>query len=205
MSILEFNLMAGAFAVRRLQESGKLPREVLDVPIGGAWMSTKEHNPASFRFSPPLDILYASEMFDYRSAQKIEVDIKRFVNQLIHSNVMFYLAPEDATGGHTALLVASDFDKRKRLLAFWLYDVALLYERVALTVPSASQVTWSQSKGDFERVALDGELSDIFSAGDAETSDPILASFERIGSGELNCSLHRTMRRVGKEIAEIWP
>lgn len=158
MSILEMKLMTGCYFVRRLYESGKLPDALLNSAVPCVQvLPRKDARP--HRFRSPIDFMDAFELFDFGGCTDATVSVRFFANQFIHSEVLVYLGPDEATGESIAI-VASDTGRRKRLLCAWLNDIADIFERAAITEPTEWSSTWNADSESYVRTVPGGELDD---------------------------------------------
>lgn len=94
-----------------------------------------------------------------------------------------------------ALLVSSDHEKKKRLLGFWLYDIAVAYEMVALTEPKHGVWYWSEKDNDHRRLISKGELDDRLVTWGYASAEALASSVERIRNPRNGPSLEDVLRR----------
>ena len=151
---LEKALLIGCYAVRRLLDSAKLSKSYREKVIPAVELPALDVNLARLRFSPPIDLDVVGEMYNFRAGRPVDVKLSFFINQFIHSYTLLYILPCDEVP-RTAVLVTSDRDRLKRLLAFWLEDIAQLFEHAAISDQSELSRTWNEAKKEY---VFDGKL-----------------------------------------------
>lgn len=182
-AILEMRLTMGAFAVRKLMESTKVPDNMqTDRLLPCVEMQPRPVTLERFRYSSPIDIIIASEMFSFAEASLTSISMRSLINQLIHSDIVIHLPPEETETGEMALLVSSDHEKRKRLFGVWY---------------------WSEKDNDHRRMVSKGELDDRLVAWGYASAEAVANSVGRIRNPRNGPSLEDVLRRIGREIGEL--
>lgn len=204
LSVLERRLMIGAFAVRRLIESSKLPESLSKDTIVCAEMRPLPINLERFRYAPPVDVFQAREMFDFAHAVSTRIHLQFMVNQIIHSNLLIYLSPKETEVGEMALLVTSDWEKNRRLLGLWLLDIAMVFERVALTEPSAGVYSWSEKHKQTRLEVTESELDDRLVHWGFASAEEVARSIQRIQNlRRPSLSLENVLKKIDQDILAL--
>ncbi|QDY05759.1 hypothetical protein FJK98_00120 [Micromonospora sp. HM134] len=151
---LEKALLVGCYAVRRLLDSAKLSNSYREKTISAVELPALDVNLRRLHFAPPNDLEIIGEMYDFRAGRSIDLKLPVFINQFIHSYTLLYIVPCDEVP-RTVILVTSDRDRLKRLLAFWLDDIAHLFEHAAISDQSEFRRTWNEAKKAY---IFDGNL-----------------------------------------------
>jgi len=200
VAVIEIRLMIGCYSVRRLIDSVKLPKSFRGRMVSAVELKPLSINRRRLRYTPPIDLVLASEMFDFTTAQHTSIPVHAFLNQVIHSYTLLFGLP----GGSIPecfLLVASDRYRWTRLLGFWVHDVARLFEEAALTDQKAYHVVWSDVADDYV-IDAEGDLSDLAEWGFASPTE-IKESQSRLQDvNDSRPSLVETLRLLDNEIAE---
>lgn len=200
VAIMEIRLMIGSYSVRRLTDSVKLPKSFRGRMISGVELKPLSINRRRFRYTPPIDLVLASEMFDFTTAKQTNVPVHVFLNQVIHSHTLIFGLP-DGLVPECFLLVASDRYRWTRLLGFWVHDIARLFEEAALTDQTAYHVVWSDAADDYE-IDSDGDVGDLAEWGFASPAEIKEAQSRLLEVNDTRPSLVETLRLLDSEIEE---
>jgi hypothetical protein len=202
LAVLEIKLMTGCYFVRRLKESSKIPDALWTGPIRCVQVLPRE-GARPHRFRPPIDFLDAIELFDFGGCTTATVSINLFVNQFIHSEVLIFLGPDDPSIEEGIAIVASDSGRRKRLLCFWLRDIADFFERVALTEPTEWQSVWDWKSESYLRSVDSGKLDDRLVEWGYVTAEAMAESMQRLQQKIKRPNLVKRLRAVEAEVLEV--
>ncbi|RIV39766.1 hypothetical protein D2L64_08165 [Micromonospora radicis] len=160
-------------------------------------MPALDVNLSRFRFSPPIDLDIAGEMYDFHSGKPTNLKLSFLINQFVHSYTLLYIVP-CAEVPRTVVLVTSDKERLKRLLAFWLEDIAQLFEHAAISDQSDFIRKWDKVKKEH---TFDGKLepSDRLAEwgfATREEIDDAISRYDKTSSvGDLSEAL-RTLREA---------
>ncbi|MCD2188258.1 hypothetical protein [Actinomycetospora soli] len=199
---LERNLALGAFSSRRMLESGKTPASLSTPCIRMALNS--EVNLRRFRFSFPIDILQAVEMYDFKKPTSTSLGLRTLVNQFVHSHTLVHLDRKSAETPEAAVLVCSESERKTSLYAVWLRDIAATFERVALTEPTSIRRAWNDKRSDFETTVTEVELDEdrLHHWGFAAKSE-ITEAVQRLQGPRKMPPLADELTRLAREIEEF--
>jgi hypothetical protein len=117
--------------------------------------------------------------------------------------VLIYLGADEGTIAQGIAIVASDSGRRKRLLCFWLSDIADLFERVAVTEPTESQSVWDPESESYIRTVGAGELDDRLVEWGYVTPEAMADSMQRLHRAARRPNLARCLRAVEAEVFEV--
>jgi hypothetical protein len=106
LSVLEIRLLVGCYSIRRLHESGKLTDPLMRESVPCAQLFPR-NDARLHRFRPPIDFSDALELFDFGRCTDTRVNVQFLINQIIHSEVLIYLGPDEASG-ESLTIFASD-------------------------------------------------------------------------------------------------
>ncbi|MGC4777154.1 hypothetical protein [Micromonospora chalcea] len=136
-------------------------------------------------------------MYDFHSGKSIDLKLPFFINQFIHSYTLLYIVPCEEVP-RTVVLVTSDHERLKRLLAFWLEDIAQLFEHAAISDQIEFSRKWNEVKKEY---VFDGKLEPStrlaewgFAAWD-EVNDAVRRYDKMESVGDLSAAL-RTLRQA---------
>ncbi|HEU0037128.1 MAG TPA: hypothetical protein VFQ53_41245 [Kofleriaceae bacterium] len=120
---LERVLLGGAFAVRKLLDSGKISDEVESMTIKA------QAFPPKARRVDRLNRHRLEQLYDLNAPRAVDVGLQRFCNQLVHS---FVLSPAYEPGlGLLGLFVSSDRDRERRCLYFAVEAIIEVFNAIA--------------------------------------------------------------------------
>jgi hypothetical protein len=142
---LESTIMLGCFAVRRLIDSGRMPDSFKDEPVRCVILERTRVAANRIRYLPPLEEEQLVELYDFDRATDSAIEVHGVLNQFVHSYHLRYIGAMN--GSDVVVLVASDKSRSRRLLAFWLSDIARLLERAALLEASRGEHVGRKAAG----------------------------------------------------------
>ncbi|MGI5151381.1 hypothetical protein ACQEVC_34295 [Plantactinospora sp. CA-294935] len=199
VALLEKALMIGSYSVRRLMDSNKLPRAYAERTIPAVALSPLPINKRRYRYTPPIDLPIASEMFDFTSGNNQTIKVGFFLNQIIHSHTLLYGVSDEDSTTRVFILVSSDKDRWSHLRCFWVKDVALLFEHAALFDMTIWKTIWSEADQDWFQDGA-GQLSDQWDFAKPEAITESLVRLTRKQKAGPNLRL--ALRRIQEAIDE---
>ncbi|WEK62094.1 MAG: hypothetical protein P0Y60_04880 [Candidatus Microbacterium colombiense] len=120
--LAERDIMMGAYAIRRLMDSGKTSS------LLGARRYPVVQFPLTGRVPMTLDRFTPEDFYDLEKPTRGEINVARLCNQVIHSFVFQIFLAEDET---TAVMFVSDRDRARRLHSISFEVISELFSYVA--------------------------------------------------------------------------
>jgi hypothetical protein len=165
-------------------------------------MDRVDVNARRVRYPLGIDLFDAVGMFDFAGARPDGVPVHIMLNQIIHSKIAIYTSPDDL-GGDSSLLIASDRAMSKRLLGFWLEDIALTFERAAITEPIRYERSWNEIHNRFVTKITGSRLDDRLVGWGYVSSVDHDAAIKRLGEPSRLPELATCLRELGQEIVDM--
>lgn len=143
--LAERDIMMGAYAIRRLIDSGKCSSNLPTRRCQMHWYQLTGRAPRGWRdrFSP-------EDFYDLFSPRNGELTAARLCNEIIHSYVFQIFGEEDDT---TAVALVSDYDRSKRLWSISFDGLAELFDYVAREDVLESHVHTTSEIDEVHRVS----------------------------------------------------
>lgn len=139
MAKLEVDTFVAAYAIRKLIEAKKVSDETEALRIR-ARAHALAKGPVDHWNWHKID-----ELYDLDRSKAVDVALLSFCNQVIHSFVFMAVTDDEGLEG---FFVASDRERRNRLLHFALLDVAGAIEAVAIDDIVSSQTEFDPTTGE---------------------------------------------------------
>ncbi|MFD1516362.1 hypothetical protein [Pseudonocardia yunnanensis] len=181
-------------------ENSKLPDSFADLSIPCATIPRIDDVKRSISLIRPVDLFDVYHIFDLANAAHGTIAVHRLINQLIHSDMLVYITPIEWDESQTALLVASNNSVDKKLIGVWVGDIALMFERAALTEPDSIRTIWSEERRDYVRSVDSGTLDNRLEEWGFASSMEIAISMRRLKERTRGPKLDFALRLLHGEI-----
>lgn len=134
--------MTGAFAVRKMVDSNKVPDSVA---------ATRVSVVAYPSIGTPITMLsrwYPAEHYDFDAPRRRSVTIRQLCNSLIHSYV-YQAQFDERQRALESILLNSDLLRSSELWEVKIDAVATIFERVATAWPVSMAMQFDQTRNDY--------------------------------------------------------
>lgn len=169
--LAERDVMMGAYAIRRLIDSGKTSS------LLGARRYTVIHYPLVGRVPMVLDRFSPEEFYNLEKPTRGQLDVAHLCNQIIHSFVFqIFLTPEDTT----SVMLVSDRDRSRRVHSISFETLAELFDYVAREEIVSTHGTMIDGEQKFANTSN----HDLVETGRAVYMDEARVFIDRHPSGE---------------------